>query len=156
MIRTILVAVDGSARASGVFDAAVEIARAVRGHIVLFRAVSIPPDFGPAGLAGDPDALPEFLEREARTQLQALAEGAPDVPCEVRVDAAAQPWRAILAAAERVGADLIVLGSHGQSGWDHILGTIAGKVANLADRNVMVIHERGPRTRTTPVPPARG
>jgi nucleotide-binding universal stress UspA family protein len=51
-----------------------------------------------------------------------------------------QPWRLILTNAQRLGADLIVLGSHGYGGWDRVLGTTAGKVANLADRNVFVVH----------------
>ena len=39
-------------------------------------------------------------------------------------------------------ADLIVLGSHGYHGLDRLLGTTAGKVVNLARRNVLVVHGR--------------
>jgi hypothetical protein len=53
-----------------------------------------------------------------------------------------QPWRAILAAADTVDAELIVLGSHGYHGWDRILGTTAGKIANLAQRNVLIVLDR--------------
>ena len=62
-------------------------------------------------------------------------------PCEVRIDETDQPWRAIVAAGDAVNAALIVLGSHGFHGWDHMLGTTAGRVANRASRNVMIIHE---------------
>ncbi len=38
--------------------------------------------------------------------------------------------------------DLIVLGSHGYGGIDRLLGTTAAHVANRAERNVLVVHER--------------
>jgi nucleotide-binding universal stress UspA family protein len=138
-VRTILVAVDGSARAADVFAAGAELARMRHARVVLFRAIFIPPDFTP-GPSGHPDSLPEYLKREARAQLTAFAATAPDLSCEARVEHAAQPWSAILAAAKAVDAETIVLGSHGYHGWDRVLGTTAGKVANLADHNVFVVH----------------
>ena len=53
-----------------------------------------------------------------------------------------QPWRTIIDVADEIGADLIVVGSHGYHGLDHLLGTNAAKVANQACRNVLVV--RGP------------
>ena len=41
--------------------------------------------------------------------------------------------------------DLIVLGSHGYGTLDMLLGTTAGRVANIATRNVLVVHERADR-----------
>jgi nucleotide-binding universal stress UspA family protein len=61
----------------------------------------------------------------------------------VRVDPVTEPWIGILAAADAVDAALIVLGSHGYRGWDRVLGTTAGKVANSSHRNVLVVHDRG-------------
>ncbi|HEY3667075.1 MAG TPA: universal stress protein, partial [Polyangiaceae bacterium] len=55
-----------------------------------------------------------------------------------------QPWKMILEVAQDFEVDLIVIGSHGYKGWDHVLGTTAGKVVNHADRNVFVVHERVP------------
>jgi nucleotide-binding universal stress UspA family protein len=140
-MTTILVALDGSPRARGVFDAAATLARPLRARLVLYRALVIPPDFSAPGEAKGPDELPKYLEKEANAEFLALKMRAPDVPCEVRIDETDQPWRAIVAAGDAVNADLIVLGSHGFHGWDHMLGTTAGKVANRAHRNVMIIHE---------------
>jgi nucleotide-binding universal stress UspA family protein len=81
-------------------------------------------------------------ERQARIDLLALMDQVPDVSCEPRIEQVIQPWRAILAMGDKVDADLIVVGSHGYHGWDRILGTTAGKVANLAHRNVLVVHDR--------------
>jgi nucleotide-binding universal stress UspA family protein len=143
---TILVAVDGSPRAPGVFRAGTDLARATRAHVALFRAVSVPPDFAPAAATDRVDPLPAFLDQQARTELLALMEQIPDVSCEVRIERiedGSPPWRAILAAAAKVDADLVVLGSHGYRGWDRVLGTTAAQVANRARRNVLVVHERG-------------
>jgi nucleotide-binding universal stress UspA family protein len=142
MITKMLVAVDGSARARGVFLAAAEIARAMRANITLYRAVVLPPDFAPAAATKHGDPLPPFLLNQAKVELLELMTHAPDVACVPRIEVAAQPWREILAAADAIDADLIVLGSHGYHGWDRVLGTTAGKVANLARRNVLVVHDR--------------
>jgi nucleotide-binding universal stress UspA family protein len=142
MISTILVALDGSTRASGVFDAAVTLARALHAQLVLYRALVIPPDYSPADVTRAPDALPAYLDQEAHVEFLALQSRAPDVACTIRIEESNQPWRSILAAGDAVNASLIVLGSHGYHGWDRMLGTTAGKVANRARRNVMIIHDR--------------
>ena len=51
------------------------------------------------------------------------------------------PWQGICEAARRVGADLIVIGSHGYGGLDRLLGTTAAKVVNHARVSVMVVKE---------------
>jgi nucleotide-binding universal stress UspA family protein len=142
MISTILVALDGSTRASGVFDAAATLARALQAKLVLYRALVMPPDYSPAGVTRGPDELPAYLEKEAHAEFLALQLRAPEVACDIRIEESDQPWRSILAAGEAVNARLIVLGSHGFHGWDRMLGTTAGKVANRALRNVMIIHDR--------------
>jgi universal stress protein A len=140
-MKTLLVALDGSARARGVFDAAASLARALRARMILYRALVIPPDFSAPGGSTSPEQLAKYVTKEAHAEFLALKTCATDVPCEIRIDETDQPWRAIVAAGDAVSADLIVLGSHGFHGWDHMLGTRAGKVANRASRNVMIIHE---------------
>ena len=87
--------------------------------------------------------MPGYLLQKARTEMSALRALAADVACVVRVEPVTEPWIGILAAADAVDAALIVLGSHGYHGWDRVLGTTAGKVANSSHRNVLVVHERG-------------
>ena len=142
-LKTILVALDDSVRAAGVFDAAVELATQFGATLHLIRAITIPPEFPPAAAASHADELPAHLERMAIEQLSALIRRAPNVAIAAPIVATGpQPWRLILENARRLDADLIVLGSHGYGGWDRVLGTTAGKVANLADRNVLVVHAR--------------
>lgn len=143
MIRRLLVALDGSERASGVLGAAVEIARRFDATLVPFRAIQVPPDFPPAAHMSGADELPRYLEHEAVQQVLRLFDGLDiEVKREAPVIGLGQPWRAILEAAEQRDVDLIVIGSHGYHGFDRVLGTTAGKVANLARRNVLVVHDR--------------
>jgi nucleotide-binding universal stress UspA family protein len=149
MIRGVLAALDGSARAPGVFDAAVDLAARFGATLRLLRVVFVPPEF-PAAAAGNPaDALPAHLTQVARDEMLALIARA--APCAVAIEAPLVrfgiPWRVILEVSEHFDVDLIVVGSHGYHGLDRILGTTAARVANMARRSVLVVHER-------PAPPA--
>jgi nucleotide-binding universal stress UspA family protein len=124
-----------------VVAAAVEIATRFDSTIIPFRAIQIPAEFPAAAHTNYADPLPVHLEHEAVQEIQRFFEGL-DVKREAPVVGQGQPWRAILAAAERHDVDLIVIGSHSYHGIDRILGTTAGKVANLASRNVLVVHNR--------------
>jgi len=106
-------------------------------------SVVVPPEFPAAGHM-PPDPLPAILERDALSYLEKLAAGRPQIQVEPPDMTTAQPWRAIIQAATNAKADLIVIGSHGHSGWDYIIGTNASKVADRAGRNVLVVHERRP------------
>jgi len=143
MIARVLVAVDASPRAPHVVGAAAEIAARFGATLTLFRALSIPPDFPPAAHVGSSDALPAFLAKEALAGLDALIATLPaGVLAAAPIVRVGQSWRAILQVADELDVDLIVIGSHGYYGLDRVLGTTAGKVANLARRNVLVVHDR--------------
>jgi nucleotide-binding universal stress UspA family protein len=86
--------------------------------------------------------LEDALIANARADLARIAERLRPELVEQIVTAFAIPWDGICRAARERDADLIVIGSHGYSGLDRILGTVAGKVVNHADRNVLVV--RGP------------
>ena len=139
MYSIVLVGVDDTPRATHVLDAACEIAERFDSRIHLFRAVRVPQAFPPAA-ATERDTLPEALESAARRDLEALAAGRPRITIEPPDLITPNPWEAIVGAAQRLGATLIVVGSHGFGGWDHVLGTNAGKVADRATCNVLVVH----------------
>ncbi len=87
-------------------------------------------------------ALESALQAQAQKYLDTCAG---EVPGELlggaRV-ALGVPWQAVCKAAIDERADLIVIGSHGYSGIDHLLGTTAARIVNHADRPVLVV--RGP------------
>lgn len=57
---------------------------------------------------------------------------------------AAPAWKGIAEAAKERDASLIVLGSHGRSGFPgKFLGSVSGAVAGHAPRSVLIVHERG-------------
>lgn len=153
LIKSILAAVDASERAPGVFDAAAALAAKFGANLHLIRVLAVPPEFPPAAAASHADTLPAHLEAIAIAQMSELTLRAPDLSISPPIVAIGQqPWRLILENAQRLNVDLIVLGSHGYDGWDRVLGTTAGKVANLADRNVFIVHARSER----PVPRSKG
>jgi nucleotide-binding universal stress UspA family protein len=146
MFSVILAAVDGSERSAGVLGAAAEIARRCHGRVHLYRSLAIPPEF-PAAARMPPDKLPAILLEEARRELQTLAAGYSDLVIEEpSLNDPPQAWRGILEAGNRLDANLIVIGSHGYGGWDRVLGTTAANVVNRADRSVLVVHDRPPRS----------
>ncbi|MEP7050273.1 MAG: universal stress protein [Pseudomonadota bacterium] len=146
MIARILVALDESPRAPLVFHRAAGLAEAFGAELILFRAIDVPPEFPAAGAAGQADELGPHMERAAREALLTYARERPDLTGRVLVHANASAHESILRAARENDVALIVVGSHGYHGLDRILGTTAGMVANLADRDVFVVHARTARS----------
>ena len=58
------------------------------------------------------------------------------------------PWDTICREAKTLECDLVVLGSHGYSGLDRILGTTAAKVVNHCERSVLVVRALPPAAAT--------
>jgi nucleotide-binding universal stress UspA family protein len=86
-----------------------------------------------------PASLAELLEREARAYLDRIAATLPPGTLLETVVHVGTPWQGICAAADRCQADMIVIGSHGYSGLDRLIGTTAGKVVNHAKQSVLVV-----------------
>jgi nucleotide-binding universal stress UspA family protein len=146
LIRRILVPLDESSRAAGVLEAALEIAERFAARIRLFRAIAVPPEW-PAAAAGNPvDRLPGHLTDLALAELDELGQRAAGrVAVEPPIARTGeQPWRLIVALADELDVDLVVIGSHGYHGVDRVLGTNAARVVNFAHCNVLVAHDRAP------------
>ena len=138
-MKVILVGLDGSPRASGVLATAVTIARAQGARLVLVRGVGLPPEVPQDFWKTTDESLLDILRDRAKTYLDEQARTIPSGlvdACEVLVGV---PWEAVCDAAQRHHADLIVVGSHGYSGLDHVLGTTAAKVVNHAKCSVLVV-----------------
>jgi nucleotide-binding universal stress UspA family protein len=81
------------------------------------------------------------LEREARLTFEAetakLKERFPQLMSVMR---AGTPWEEIIAAAKEMGADLIVMGTHGRRGLPRaLLGSVAERVVRMANVPVMTV-----------------
>jgi universal stress protein F len=139
VMKRILVALDGSPRASRVLEAAARLAELAGGKLVLYRAITVSPDLPRHVLVETDRRLEDTLLANARDDLGGAAAHLRPNLVEKLVTAFAIPWDGICRAARECEADLIVIGSHGYGGIDRILGTTAGKVVNHADRNVLVV-----------------
>jgi nucleotide-binding universal stress UspA family protein len=141
-MKTVLVALDGSTRAQGVLEAGVVQAKMIGAKLVLLGAVGVPVDLPATAIAMSPEDVLKVLEQRARLDLEGLSRAA-GVPCEIRIETGSA-WQAICHTAKTVGADLIVIGSHGYGGLDRVLGTTAARVVNHADRSVLVVRAPAP------------
>jgi universal stress protein F len=134
----VLVALDGSPHAPRVLDTAVRVVADAHARLTLLRVVT--PPVGPfARFAGTaPGSLEEELKAQARAELDRLRAQVPrDLAAELEVSVGV-PWQGITETAARMGADLVVLGSHGYDAIDLVLGTTAAKVVNHTDRSVLI------------------
>ena len=147
MIETILVATDFSDDAGAAIDAAVEMARAFGSKLELFHAYYVEAPAVYAGFGGDfrmPQDIIDPIREGAQASMEALVErvGASGVAVEGRV-AMERPAKAILDEAERLLADLIVMGTRGLSGFEHfVLGSTADRVIRMAQCPVLTVRSK--------------
>jgi nucleotide-binding universal stress UspA family protein len=139
----ILVALDGSPRAAAVLTKAVAMADAQRARLMLFRSIGLPADVDvPQDLWRSTDQpLMDVLDQRARAYLD---------ECELLVPTEARggtkvvigsPWQSICETARSLRSPLVIIGSHGYSGIDRLLGTTAAKVVNHAPCSVLVVRD---------------
>lgn len=137
---SLLVALDESPRAPLVFSAATALARCADAQITLIRVLTEPADVPPAAHT-DRDGLRDDLERIIRAELQGLIDSAPDLHFAAPIVVDGDPWRRIIEVGARLDVDLIIVGNHRHHGVERVLGTVASRVVNHADRNVLVVRE---------------
>jgi nucleotide-binding universal stress UspA family protein len=138
-MKQILVGLDGSPRAPRVLTTAINVARAQGARLTLVRTVGVPADLPQDFWKSTNEPLLDLLERRAREYLDGLAKDvSPDILGGVEVIVGVA-WQAICDRAKSLDADLIVIGSHGYSGVDHLVGTTAAKVVNHAACSVLVV-----------------
>lgn len=141
MQKKVLVALDNSTRAARVFDVGAEFSQKYGAELYLFQTIVVPQEFPAAGASTEADTLPTYLMGQAEKVLLELAKRAPKIVVKERIITFGLPAKMILDTADKLDVDLIVMGSHGYRGWDHVLGTTAAAIANRSSRNVLIVHE---------------
>jgi universal stress protein F len=137
-------------RKAEVLAAGAGVARRTGAEVHLIRVLLVPRDI-PPGAHTVPDHLEEKLIKAAETELRHLMTTVPDVAFAapvVIVDG--NPWRRIVDAAKTLDVDLIVVGNHKHHGLDRVFESLAGKVIDHTDRNVLVVRVRDPGRRPSP------
>jgi nucleotide-binding universal stress UspA family protein len=152
-LRCIAAATDFSEPARVALDRAVEIARTHEARLVLVHALTVEPQ-----AAGGPQLFtlpPDFEERVRDASLRKLEEliervrkQGVDARAELEPGPAAET---IVATAEQHGAELIVCGTRGLTGFRHLLlGSTAEEVVRTASCPVLTIHPHDVRSLEKP------
>jgi nucleotide-binding universal stress UspA family protein len=144
MLKRILVPLDGSALAQRALAVAAKLARYNDGELILVQALPITTTpyqaWVPETVAQD------FAEREREGQAyltsQAELPMLSGIPTQTEVLSGVAAI-AILAAAQKQHADLIVMTSHGRTGFSHwVFGSVAEHVTRQAETPVLVLRQR--------------
>ena len=143
MYNTILVPLDGSKRAEAILPHAEALAQCHGAKVVFLEVVEAPPLAAGSEIAFFENFQEELEQRtkQARVYLAGLEGEFREKGIEARVRVVHGPVvEAILNAAERENADLIVLASHGRSGVSRVFyGSVAAGVLHRADRPLLII-----------------
>lgn len=146
MFKHLLVPLDGSMLAEQALPMAQSLALRFNSRITLLQAVSLPYAVGYGHELSGPyyhlNSLNQELKREAaiymNTRRQALHnEG---ITVDVQLVTGKSPAEAILAAVDELGADAIVMSTHGRSGmmrW--VFGSVADKVLREATVPILLV-----------------
>jgi nucleotide-binding universal stress UspA family protein len=145
MFKHILIPVDGSATAQKAVQTAAGLAKAFGSSVTAIYVID-PYPF--SGLGSDfAYGQSEYLSaaateaKEATRAAQNVLEQA-GVSVNTSVVEAHSAWRGILETATSVGADLIVMGSHGRRGFEKmVLGSVAQRVLSHSSLPVFVVRD---------------
>lgn len=149
-IKKILCPTDFSEPSHEAMKAAVELASHFGAEVILFHAVPVlpplpaDPNFVLFGVEEYERALQEDAEQKLKEILeQFVPKGIASRFVVTRGDAATE----IVRAAEAERADLIVIATHGLTGWRHLVfGSVAEKVVRLSPCPVLTIRKANPET----------
>jgi nucleotide-binding universal stress UspA family protein len=138
----ILVATDFGEGASRALDVAMTLAAKFESKLTLLHAYTIPAsgyDYA-TGLLWPIDDLSRAARAELDGALRKAKERYPNIEGVV---VCGDPWSEILDTAERSGADLIVMGTHGRRGLSRVLlGSVAEKVVRLSPIPVLTVSSK--------------
>jgi nucleotide-binding universal stress UspA family protein len=145
-ISRILVPTDFSALGEEALDHAVSLANTYGAELVLLHVVDDAPVLAIHTMELATDVVLEDTTVGARVQLDAVK-----FMCQTRIDKKVRtvirrgnPHEEIVRSAEEEAADLIVMATHGRTGFAHVLlGSVAEKVVQHARVPVMTVKPRG-------------
>lgn len=145
MFKHLLVPVDGSDTARQAVDKATGLAKAFGSSVTVVYVIDPYPFTGLGndfayGQAEYLDAASTEATQATQAAQQALEQAG--VSSQAIVMEAHATWRGILETAQKVGADLIVMGSHGRRGMEKLmLGSTAQRVLSHSNLPVFVVRD---------------
>lgn len=146
MFKHILLPVDGSDTSMLAVDKAVGMAKAFGSKVTAvyvldpYPFASAGPDFA-FGQAQYLSAVTNEAEQVLATVKQRFADQ--DVDVDTRSVDAYAVWKGIVDTSDDIGADVIVMGSHGRKGVEKLmLGSVAQRVVSHAHNSVLIVHAK--------------
>ncbi len=152
MLKRILVPLDGSLLAESALGVAAQIAHASDGTILLLRVIGVPTTYTPyiygSDMAQSPQLAQDLIDMEQDNAEKYLAEiGKLDLLAGIQVETTIIPGSAgmsILDTAKEEKVDLIVMSSHGETGFKRFaLGSVAQYVSRHSSVPVLVLQSDG-------------
>jgi nucleotide-binding universal stress UspA family protein len=138
-IRTILHPTDFSDTCRPAFDLACALARDYKAELIVAHAVVPTHVYAPDGIVA---GFPGEDRLEVHARLAHLRPADPSVNVDYRA-VEGEPVEAILDLARKIGADLIVMGTHGSSGLMRLLtGSVAESVVRQAPCPVLTVRDQ--------------
>lgn len=145
MFKHILVPVDGSDTSLAAIDKAAGLARAFGAQVSAIFVIDPYPFTGVgADFAYGQDQYLNAAKAEAGAAIEAARTRLEQsgVQVETKVVESHAVWRGILEAADAVGADLIVMGSHGRRGLEKlVLGSVTQSVLSHTKITTLVVRD---------------
>jgi nucleotide-binding universal stress UspA family protein len=135
--KSLLAGTDGSDEGQNAVAQALRLAQACGSQLYVLQVVEIVPEFE----AVAPDLRccleDEIRRQQAATASQAARQG---VPLDYRILHSLSPFAAILAEAEKIQPDLIILGRYGRTALVRLfMGSVTARVIGLSRANVLVV-----------------
>jgi nucleotide-binding universal stress UspA family protein len=147
-IKRILCSTDFSEPSLAALKTACELAQHFDAELKVLHAIAFTPPLPSDLIVAAPTYYSSEAERRSAAEQQMddlIRQFVPDdvrVVPEVKVGYAAEE---IIGTAAADNADLIVVGTHGETGWRHLaFGSVAEKVVRLAQRPVLTVHGNPP------------
>ncbi len=119
--------------------------RFCKGEGAEMHALTVLPDYGmPVVGSFFPEGFEEKAGQKVKTALEALIEAHAPSGCAPHVHVGhGTIYEEIIKTADRLGCDLIVVGSHRPELKDYLLGPNAARVARHARQSIFVVRSRG-------------
>jgi len=149
MYKKILIATDGSDVGNAAFEAAIQLAKTEHAQLFALYVVEYPKFYVPDASGYDPTLIYDALVAEGALTTQQAAERMKKEGIEGQVEVADNfstgktTATQIQHMADTLGVDLVVVGTHGRSGFKRmVLGSVAEAFIRISTKPVLLIPQK--------------
>ncbi len=137
-----LVPTDGENSPVPAVHAAIELAKSQNAKLTLLHVHEPQPYFYPAAFPVPTGDLDQAVQAASQIALDAELERVQkELPTATALHRPGAPWSTIVETAREIGADLVVLSTHGRHGIPRaLLGSVAEKVVRMSPVPVLTVH----------------